>query len=386
MLGRLFSLIGLSWGNGSLGMFNAVVSNGFPPYGTIVGTSTQSTYLSWYWSSYPSYVNQFEWGTHQYDIIADGNGGVFAGSDYNFVDTTAYNTVIKEDLDYSQFTRIIYKGNGSWSECNKVASTGNSGTGTLYININGNDYDGGSYYYTEYYDGFCGTYNDQTNYWYPYGTPIFGDGTYNYFCDGSGGYYSEYAGGGGNEYPPYGTLLIPEQSGTYYTQTPCGAIATGDWYDDADYADGNGGYFNDGTSYYNHMPYGTYITNCNGDNLYSDGSEGYYVDNGGGGGAGNPPYGEFLYSDGGSSYLTWYAPDGSYGDWTYASWGCSYYADGMGGSYSSCGGYTEYYGTQITSGSYSYENGTDEWGNPQYSTASYAIYFDGYGGYYTNTW
>jgi hypothetical protein len=291
---------GISSGRSHSG-FGAIVANpaaptGFPPYGTILSTSTQSTYLYWHWESAPSGSNEFEWGTHQYDVIADGNGGVFAGSDYNFVDTTTYNTVIREDLDYSQYTRIIYKGGGSWSECMKVAATGNTSAGTLYININGNDYTAGSCSYTEYYDGVCGTYNDQSNYWYSYGTYLTGpvDG-YTYYCDGNGGYYMESA---SPSYPSSGTYLYSDGgSSNLNWNAPDGNSGTWTYasWGCSYYADGNGGSYSNCGGYTENY----YTTFYSGSYSYENGTDEW----------GNTQYASQnfqLHFDGYSGYITSY--------------------------------------------------------------------------------
>jgi hypothetical protein len=124
---------------------------------------------------------------------------------------------------------------------------------------------------------------------YTHGTFIYDYDNNHWYWDGAGGWYSESIDYG---YPPYGTELVAAQSGNYTISTNCGEMIVGDWYDDADYADGNGGYYNDGTSYYNYYSNGTQVGNCNLNNYFADGSGGYYTEpdgtgDGGGGGGDN---------------------------------------------------------------------------------------------------
>jgi hypothetical protein len=168
-------------------------------------------------------------------------------------------------------------------------------------------------------------------------------------------------------------------SGTLYTyiseamnEYPNGSYNTTEYYD---------GFCGTTTETVNSWnPYGTLIVSYGDYNYLSDGMGGYYSESIS---PSYPSYGTFLYGDGSSNTLTWYAPNGSSGTWDYGYYGCSYYADGMGGSYSSCGGYTASYGTQITSGSYE-SSGYDEYGNYYSNWVSYTIYFDGSSGYYTS--
>lgn len=289
MLNKLFSRIGRSISASGGGVVSACsqkntsVPPSNPPYGTIIGSGSIDNQLNWTYSDSTGGLGFFTFGVTGYNVVADGGGGSF--NDYvSYTETATYNQIIDDNIDGHPDYRIIYKGyNGSWSECHRVAATGNTSSGTSYIWINGTDIAAGTYLSEEFYDGLCGTYNNTNNSWYSYGTPLFGDSQYNYYSDGMGGYYTE------STSPSY------------------------------------------------------------------------------------PSYGEFLYGDGGSSDVSWYAPDGSNGSWTYSSWGCSYYADGNGGSYSSCGGWSASSGTYITSGSWSDEGGT----------YYYTIYYDGNGGYYT---
>lgn len=210
---------------------------------------------------------------------------------------------------------------------------------------------------------------------YPNGTYITSDGSYDYYWDGAGSYYAVSI-----YYIPYGTLLVAESSGNNSIQTDCGSMTTGSWFDDADYADGAGGTYNDNTSYSNYEVNGTLVGNCNGNNYFSDGSGGYYTetdgsgDGGGGGGGGDncedpsmyagqegwsydgchwsytpppdyPEYGTLLSSDSGniSPTIEWSGTNngssvsGEHQAELGTYWSNTY-ADGTGGSYGESGG------------------------------------------------
>jgi hypothetical protein len=100
--------------------------------------------------------------------------------------------------------RIIYKGGsgftnplaGTWSECLRVdVATGNTGYGTVYVNINGTNWNIGAFTSIERGNGTCGVYDDYTYDYDPYGTEItsYFDSasgyTITFYCDGAGGYY-----------------------------------------------------------------------------------------------------------------------------------------------------------------------------------------------------
>jgi hypothetical protein len=157
---------------------------------------------------------------------------------------------------------------------------------------------------------------------YANGTFITSDGSYEYYWDGAGSYYSFAI-----YYPPYGTLLVPEQSGNYIINTDCGDMIVGDWVDDADYADGMGGIYNNYTSYYNYYTYGTYVGNCNGNNYFSDGNGSYYTEDDGS--DEYPIYGTYL----GGPYNSESTINVGCGDWVVGTYTYDLFADGVGGSY-----------------------------------------------------
>ena len=207
----------------------------------------------------------------------------------------------------------------------------------------------------------------------PYGTFISGGtGSNVFYADGAGGTFNIET----INYYSYGTYLRQDETTIYVS--PCGSqISVGSSTTNY-FSDGYGSYYTGMTGGYS--PYGTYLTNCNNQDHYSDGSGGYYST------SSYPSYGTYLSTQNFTNNLSWSAPDGNSGSWTYSYGSYDVYADGYGGTYTSNSmGYTQPYGTQITSGSYS-TSWTDEYGNTYYNYYNYTIYFDGSSGYYTNTY
>jgi hypothetical protein len=176
--------------------FPSGIPSGNPPYGTIIGNGTEGLYLSWeYAGGTPN--GSFQYGTVPYLIKADGNGGSF--NEYGTsTETATFNQVIDNStLGTGGMSRIIYKGDGLYSECNiqdPIGGTQNSGT--LKLNI---EYESGYFYYDitvgywesqDWHDGFCGTTTITNNDWFDYGTQIYEDSLAYYYSDGVGSYYS----------------------------------------------------------------------------------------------------------------------------------------------------------------------------------------------------
>ncbi|MGI9143197.1 MAG: hypothetical protein ACR2IJ_08400 [Fluviibacter sp.] len=211
----LSSIVGDGFGVGSFHL-SEVASEpaGFPPYGTILSTGTEYLTLNWAYTDTSSGSGNFNWGSYPYYTKADGMGGYFldftSGMIYA-VETASTNEVIEGTNDASY--RIIYKGGygvsdplaGTWNECLRTDYlTGNSGSGTVYIDVLDNfgsvlgTYTIGSYSYLERGNGTCGTYNDYTYDYssYPYGTYLTSwfdsssGSTYEAYTDGAGGYYT----------------------------------------------------------------------------------------------------------------------------------------------------------------------------------------------------
>jgi hypothetical protein len=145
---------------------------------------------------------------------------------------------------------------------------------------------------------------------------------------------------------PSGTYLRSD-SGTY-TVDLCGSTyQVGTWSGDF-YANGSCGEYFSGTSEY--APYGTYITNCDGYNYYSNGTGGYYSESTGGT---CDPMGTNLGTTSGDLYVYISEAGGSYVAGTYTA---DVIADGNCGSNNENQSNNWYaYGTQIhTDGNYNY--------------------------------
>jgi len=156
--------------------------------------------------------------------------------------------------------------------------------------------------------------------------------------------------------PGYGTYLRSD-SGTLDV-TLCGSnYQVGSWSGDI-YSNGSCGEYFEGTTEY--VPYGTYLTNCDGYNYYSNGSGGYYSE----GTGGCDPDGTHLGTTSGDLYV--YIDDdveainviaGSYTADVYADGNCSSYDSNQSNSWYA-------YGVQI------------------HSNASFNYFSDGAGSYY----
>lgn len=321
MLNGLFSLIGLSWGNGGVTMFNDDAPVSVPPYGTVISTYYTYEYPIAQGGSYFTYnAGNYPNQTVTVDLIADGAGG------------SIINWANVRDLSYKAYGVVFSATNGTYT-----------------INIYGTDYTSGSYTADVVHDGTgYFTFTNYVNSFTPYGTYITsvtephtggnilevptGSGTYyptgtwdgyEFYHDGSGGYYSvdigftSYSYGhlyittqnstdvptesgnyylngtnsdyisdgmggytvvGSGSYYSYGTIIfdsiyyptgsqieIPYGSANYFYQ---------EWYGDRYYWDGAGYYYNVTSNFY--YPYGTYITNDGTYSYYWDGNGGYY--------------------------------------------------------------------------------------------------------------
>jgi hypothetical protein len=151
---------------------------------------------------------------------------------------------------------------------------------------------------------------------------------------------------------PAAGIYIRSDSGTL-TVDLCGSTyQVGSWSGDF-YTDGtcSGETFSGSTEY---VPYGTYLTNCDGYNHYSNGSGGYYSESDGSAGCsgptGNTGGGDlYIYiSEAGGDYL-----GGSYSSTEYYNSDCSTYWDQSNSWFS--------YGTELYNdgtGNYYYSNGS----------------------------
>jgi hypothetical protein len=143
-------------------------------------------------------------GQSTYSVYADGNCGSYSESGNNYYSS---DTFLGNCNDYNYYS----DGNGSYRQGEYTGSTsypsygqptGVGGSGTNYIDINGTQYENGSYSYTEYHDGMGGYYTDSSTSYSSYGT-YFGSQSYYdmetlsdvytyYYSDGNGGYYTSY--------------------------------------------------------------------------------------------------------------------------------------------------------------------------------------------------
>lgn len=192
----LSSIIGDGFGTGSF-VFGEVAGEPLenPPYGTYLGVGTEDLSLYWEYVGDGANNGNFVYGYQDYTIYADGVGGsyiVYSLSPYT--ETATFNQVINATGTSS---RIIYKGDGTYSDCNfadYIGGTENSGT--VYVDI---EYESGFWLYNvvlgtwnslDYTDGFCGVTTVTTYNYLPYGTEVANAGSTYYYSDGAGGYYS----------------------------------------------------------------------------------------------------------------------------------------------------------------------------------------------------
>lgn len=170
--------------------------SGFPPYGTVLDSGTDTLTLEYIYGNYPNSSGTFNWGVNNWVTIADGEGGSITGST-GVTDNYELNYVIS-DIESQVETRIIYLGNGNWAEYQRNGiPTGDTYTTTIFQDINDYTYgifisgvDFGSMLETVYHDGFGGTYSTYDYNWYMSGTWLAGAGEYgSYYSDGYGGWY-----------------------------------------------------------------------------------------------------------------------------------------------------------------------------------------------------
>lgn len=178
--------------NGSGGYTTQIVN--IQPYQdyTVVGGRSESIYME-----VPSGSgNSFQSGSTSYEVyVYQGFPTDSGAGNTSYTSSGTYITEYNGDNYY-------WDGNGYYYVSNTPAygtPTGNSGGGTNYININGNDYENGSYSYTEYNDGNGGTYSDYSYSYQYYGYQFFSEGvddgmgnyyTVYYYSDGNGSYYT----------------------------------------------------------------------------------------------------------------------------------------------------------------------------------------------------
>jgi len=328
MFNGLFSLIGLSWGNGSVSVSGPSEGPSYPPAGTYYDTQYGVEYPIAEGGSYtinPLDSSQVPNQVCDVDREHDGSGGIVydwttatniqyktAGTSY----ATDFNTQIdfgSEEVPTGSgnyfspsFEHPTYEHDGSGGTQNGANVFGGHKPYGTYINLAYNEqyevvplwYVNSSAYYIDtgrYYDyiwngnntGYSlsseqGNYTPQgTTFYTENSTTTFPDGNdyangiiTNFQHDGSGGHQTSSTG----SYYPYGTFVYSEYvNGTQTSvEVPSGS---GNYYDSQEY--GNA-YVWDGTGYYTsvstwYIPSGTFIYNDGTYDYYWDGSGGYYT-------------------------------------------------------------------------------------------------------------
>lgn len=322
MLGRLFSLIGLSWGNGGVEFFNADVPVVYPPYGTVIATYNNYEYpvaqggQSFIYNG-TTYPNQ----TVTVNLIADGSGGsilnwagvtnlAYKPDGTVFTATSGVYTINVGGIDYQSGTfvaDVAHDGLGWYTNINAINNYTASGTfiafvysphggGSLEVPFaSGNYYNNGTYDgYDYYHDGNGSTYTQDAGtftvhsagYFYADGpaltteVPSMSGNYYNnganttYVADGTGGYTT----GVGGSYIAIGTVIFDIISGSTgnYIEVPTGSTLYyyDQFYGDRYVWDGAGGYYQYTGQFY--FVSGTFIGNDGNYNWYWDGVGGYY--------------------------------------------------------------------------------------------------------------
>jgi hypothetical protein len=141
-------------------------------------------------------------GQSTYSVYADGNCGTYSESGNNYY---SYETYLGNCNDYNYYS----DGNGSYRQGEYTGSypsagtpTGNTSSGTNYLDINGVQYENGTYSATEFHDGSGGYYLGDYQYSYTSYGHYFGSQSYYdwsnmydvytyYYSDGMGGYYQQ---------------------------------------------------------------------------------------------------------------------------------------------------------------------------------------------------
>lgn len=274
MFNGLFSLISLSWGNGSLSVSSPEGTPSYPPAGSYNSTLFGETYPIAQGGSFVG-VDILEFPNQKGDVnvLNDGSGGTY--------------------IDWSSITNIVYKDQNDPAFYND----GTAGANQIQIVELANYYESSTWSSLDYLHDGSGGYSTSavnfaykaqgTSYGVAYGTTInapsievpnasgnyFSWGYANdteYFADGAGGYYAG----------PYGSYTyytgVITTGPNYQTEVPS---TSGNYFDTAVYPeyvwDGAGGYTTqNGGSYY---PYGTFITNDGTYDYYWDGNGGYYT-------------------------------------------------------------------------------------------------------------
>jgi hypothetical protein len=320
----LSSIVGDGFGTGS---FQVSVISGavvYPPFGTVISTNYGYEYPIAQGGAYFTYNStNYPTQTVTVDIIADGAGGsILNWSNVRDLAWKSYGTVFSatsgvytiningNDYQSGTFTAdVAHDGSGGYTNINIVNSFTSSGVFIAYVP---NAHRAGS---IEVPSGSSMYYNNGVI-----------DG-YDYFHDGSGGSYNMDAGG-----------FTPDATGYFYAN---GSNLT------TEVPSMSGNFYNNGL-------YNTYVADGSGG--YTTGTGGSYVT------IGTIIFDSISYTGVGSNQEV---PSGS-GNYYYDQWsGDRYVWDGAGGYYQYSGQFYYPYGTYI------YNDGTYNW------------YWDGSGGFYS---
>jgi hypothetical protein len=259
------------------------------PYGTILGSDGNYDYYSdgngWYYTvpvgcpsagtvlsstSVDIFINVIgvEWkiGTNSTTTFADGNCGTY---DLLSTEYLPYGTLLGTDGVSNYYS----DGNGSYyaNQCLAAGTQIYAYSSDLKVTIiPGVEWTIGTSTKTVYADGVCGTY-EETSYTYaPYGSLLGTDGTYDYFSDGTGGYYTQPV-----ACPPQGTV-ISENSGAIAVTVGGNTWQIGT-VTDTTYADGACGTYVQSVTEY--LGFGTFLGNDGTCDYFSDGAGSYYSSN-----------------------------------------------------------------------------------------------------------
>ena len=234
-----------------------------PPAGTALSSS-----------SYPITINvigvDWEVGVTTNGTYADGSCGSYDSSSTVFLPS---GTLLGSDgtLDYFSDGAGGYYSAPTGPDCDDSGTVLSTDSTPIVTSDCGLQWTVGSTTTTTYADGSCGTYQQTSTEYLPYGTLLGTDGSANYFSNGSGGCYTEPVGGGGCD--PSGTLISYFSSPLYvYGSSYQWEIGT---QYTATYADGQCGTYSDSGAVY--LPYGSYLGSDGQQSYYSDGSGGYYT-------------------------------------------------------------------------------------------------------------
>ena len=170
-----------------------------PPYGTYIDGNSSPIYAN-------AGCSDWQVGNSNYSVYADGSGGTYSESGDSYYE---YGQYLGNCNDYNYYSNGEgsyyegeYTGGGGEGYPSYGTETGNGDSYPNYIDINGTQYENGTYSYTEYHDGNGGYYSESSTSYAPYGH-YFGSQSYYdtetltdiytyYYSDGTGGYYNSY--------------------------------------------------------------------------------------------------------------------------------------------------------------------------------------------------